>query len=116
MKLKIKILLSVIFLVVLSGYIPGKKEIPRLGIVAPLDQDSLIYASGFRMLGQSVGKMLSPSLTEEQFQLNLIGIKKARCKVFLCNIFFPGSIKIAGPAVEENRVLDYADTVFKCNC
>jgi sugar phosphate isomerase/epimerase len=105
-------LLSVIFLFLLFGFTPGKKSIPRLGIVAPLEQDSLVYASGFRMLGESVGRMLSPSLTEEQFQQNLARIKRAKCKVFLCNIFFPGSIKIAGPAVEENSVLGYADTVF----
>ena len=89
-----------------------KNEIPQLGIVAPLEQDSLVYASGFRMLGESVGRMLSPSLSEEQFQQNLVRIKKARCKVLLCNIFFPGSIKIAGPVLDENRVLGYADTVF----
>ena len=112
MKCKIGILFSVLFLAVLFGFMPGKKSIPRLGIVAPIEQDSLIYASGFRMLGESVGKMLSPSLTEEQFQQNLTRIKTTRCKVFLCNIFFPGSIKIAGPVVDENRVLGYADTVF----
>lgn len=112
MKFKIGIFLSGILCVVLSGFIAMKKQIPQLGIVAPIEQDSLIYESGFRMLGESVGKMLSPSLTEEQFQLNLARIKKSRSKVFLCNIFFPGSIKIAGPDVDEKRVLGYADTVF----
>jgi len=104
------LLVVVIFL--LFGFMPGKKSIPSLGIVAPLEQDSLVYASGFRMLGESVGRMLSPSLTEIQFQQNLERIKKAKCKVLLCNIFFPGSIKIAGPNVDEQRVLGYADTVL----
>ena len=112
MKLKIGILLYAIFFFLLFGFMPRKKSIPDLGIVAPLEQDSLIYASGFRMLGESVGRMLSPSLTEDQFQQTLTRIKKAKCKVLLCNIFFPGSIKIAGPAVEESRVLGYADTVL----
>jgi len=110
MKLGTLIILSALFF--LTGFLPREKSIPRLGIVAPLEQDSLVYASGFRMLGESVGRMLSPSLTEEQFQNNLVRIKKAKCKVLLCNIFFPGSIKIAGPAVDENRVLSYADTVL----
>ena len=110
MKIKKGRLLSAIFL--LFGFMPGKKSIPDLGIVAPLEQDSLVYAAGFRILGESVGRMLSPSLTEEQFQQNLLRIKNAKCKVVLCNIFFPGSIKIAGPAVDEQRVLGYADTVF----
>jgi len=110
MKFKTVIIFSLVFL--LFGFLPRKKSIPRLGIVAPIEQDSLIYAAGFRMLGESVGRMLSPSLSEEQFQQNLAKIKKAKCEVFMCNIFFPGSIKIAGPAVEENRVLGYADTVL----
>ncbi|MGZ8525018.1 MAG: sugar phosphate isomerase/epimerase family protein [Chitinophagaceae bacterium] len=112
MKSKILVFVSAILLIVLLGFNPGDKGIPRLGIVAPLEQDSIIYASGFRMLGESVGRMLSPSLTEEQFQQNLARIKKARCRVFLCNIFFPGTMKIAGPEVDENRVLGFADTVF----
>jgi sugar phosphate isomerase/epimerase len=85
---------------------------PQLGIVSRLEQDSLVYASGFRVIGESVGRILSPSLTEEQFQQNLERVRKAKCKVYLCNIFFPGTIKIAGPEVDENRVLSYADTVL----
>jgi len=112
MKLTTGILLCATILLVLLGFRPGKESIPQLGIVAPLEQDSLIYEAGFHMLGESVGRMLAPSLTEEQFQQNLIRIKKARCKVLLCNIFFSGSMKIAGPAVDESRVLGYADTVF----
>jgi sugar phosphate isomerase/epimerase len=91
---------------------PKYETVPKLGIVAPLTQDSLIYEAGFRMLGESVGRMISPSLTEDQFRANLVKIKTARCKVYLCNIFFPGSIKIAGPQVDESRVLNYADSVF----
>ena len=112
MKLRIVFLSSAILLIILFGFIPGKESIPQLGIIIPLEQDSLVYAAGFRMLGESVGRMLSPNLTEEQFQLNLKRIKEARCKVFLCNIFFPGTIKIAGPVVDVNRVVGYADTVF----
>ncbi len=110
MKFRTCIILTALFF--LTGFVSRRKSIPRLGIVAPLEQDSLVYASGFRMLGESVGRMLSPTLTEEQFKKNLVRIKKAKCKVLLCNIFFPGSIKIAGPAVDENRVLGYADTVL----
>jgi sugar phosphate isomerase/epimerase len=112
MKFKIGIFLSAIILTILFSFISNKEKIPQLGIVAPIEQDSLIYSSGFRMIGESVGKMLSPSLTEEQFQQNLIRIKKAKCKIYLCNIFFSGGIKIAGPDVNESRVLGYADTVF----
>ena len=111
MKLKMEII-GIIMLSFLQDEMLPNDSIPQIGIIAPLEQDSLAYASGFRMIGESVGRMLSPSLTEDQFRENLQRIKRTRCKVVLCNIFFPGSIKIAGPDVNEARVLSYADTVF----
>ena len=101
-----------IILVFLFSFIQKEETIPQVGVVSRLEQDSLVYASGFRMIGETVGRMLSPSLSEEQFQQNIALIKNARCKVYLCNVFFPGTIKIAGPDVDENRVLSYADTVL----
>lgn len=77
-----RIVLLFTSVILISGFTPKKNQMPNLGIVASLEQDSLVYASGFRMLGESVGRMLSPSLSEEQFQLNLQKIKKAKCKVF----------------------------------
>jgi len=112
MNLKIKLLFSAIFFAVLFGFRQEEKSVPQLGIVSRLEQDSLVYASGFRLIGESVSRMFSPSISEEQFQQNISRIKNARCQVFLCNIFFPGNIKIAGPEVNENRVLSYADTVL----
>ncbi|MBC8052217.1 MAG: sugar phosphate isomerase/epimerase [Sphingobacteriaceae bacterium] len=97
-----------------SLFIPSAiaQTIPKLGIVAPLEQDSLIYASGFRMIGESVGRMLSPSISEAGFATNKARIKNAKCKVYLCNVFFPSKLKIAGPDVNEELVLRYADSVF----
>ena len=88
------------------------QKIPPLGLVESLDRDSLVYASGFRLLGETVGKMLSPTLTEEQFAANLERIKKAKTKLYLCNVLFPGNIKIAGPEVDPQKVVDYLDQVF----
>jgi sugar phosphate isomerase/epimerase len=88
------------------------QKIPQLGLVESLDRDSLVYASGFHLIGETVGKMLAPTLSEEQFQANLQQIKKAKTKLYLCNVLFPGSIKIAGPDVDQKKVLDYLDQVF----
>ena len=112
MHIKTVILFLAAALALLFGFTSSKKSIPSLGMIAPLEQDSILYASGFKMLGESVGKMLSPSLTAAQFQQNLVRIKNAKCKVLLCNIFFPGGLKIAGPVVDERQVLAYADTVL----
>ncbi|MEH3114241.1 sugar phosphate isomerase/epimerase family protein [Pedobacter terrae] len=95
-----------------SGFISDQKSYPHIGIVSSLKQDSLAYASGFRLIGESVPNLLSPALTDEQFNANLNKIKAAKCKVLSCNLFFPSSIKIAGPDVDEARVLAYTETVL----
>ena len=112
MKFRNGIIVFAILITCSFGSIHKEVTIPQIGIVSRLDQDSLIYASGFRLMGESVGRILAPSITEEQFQQNIMRIKNARCKLYLCNVFFPGTIKIAGPEVNENRVLSYADTVL----
>jgi sugar phosphate isomerase/epimerase len=112
MKYKTNLLPASFVLLLLFSFRAEKNYTPSVGIIVPLEQDSLVYASGFRITGESVGRMLSPSLTEEQFQQNLLRIKKARCKLYLCNVFFGGKMKIAGPEVNEGDVLAYADTIF----
>lgn len=104
-------LIGLIFTMCCS-FMPDKQDYPRLGIVSGLAQDSLAYASGFKMIGESVPKMLSPQLTDEQFNANLEKIKAAKCKVLSCNLFFPSDIKIAGPDVDEAKVLRYTETVL----
>lgn len=94
------------------GFISDKQVYPRLGIVSGLTQDSLAYAAGFKMIGESVPKMLSPALTDDQFSVNLKKIQAAKCKVLTCNLFYPASIKIAGPEVDEAKVLAYTETVL----
>jgi sugar phosphate isomerase/epimerase len=94
------------------NYTVSAQKLPKLGVVESLSNDSLLYASGFRLIGESVGKMLSPTLSEADFEANLRKIKQTRCKVYLCNILFPGSIKITGPQVNEQRIMNYLDTVF----
>ncbi|MDQ0966621.1 sugar phosphate isomerase/epimerase [Flavobacterium sp. W4I14] len=94
------------------GFSSDKQVYPRLGIVSGLAQDSLAYASGFKMIGESVPKMLSPALTDDQFRANLVKIKAAKCKVLTCNLFYPASMKIAGPEVDEAKVLTYTETVL----
>jgi sugar phosphate isomerase/epimerase len=112
--MKSKPLLLIICLVSLSfsSFISDKQTQPRLGIVTGLAQDSIAYSAGFEMIGESVRKMLSPPITDEEFLINLKHIKAAKCKVMSCNLFYPGSMKIAGPDVKESEVLTYTEVVL----
>lgn len=105
-------LLAFLTLVTVSSFAPDKQYAQRLGIMSGLGQDSIAHAGGFTMIGESVRKMLAPGLSDEDFNANLKQMKAARCKVTVCNLFFPGNIKIAGPDVVESKVLSYADSVL----
>ena len=104
--------LSGLILLSVLSFAPDKETPPRLGIASGLGQDSIAYASGFRMITESVRKLISPALTDEAFKANLQQIKAAKCKVMVCNLFFPATLKIAGPDVVEAKVLTYADSVL----
>ncbi|MFC4210219.1 sugar phosphate isomerase/epimerase family protein [Pedobacter lithocola] len=111
MKSKYVLFFPIVVLIVYAFTFKSQQK-PVLGIAAGLGRDSLVYASGFRVLGESVRKMLAPSLTDQEFNTNLARIKSAKCKVLMCNLFFPGTLKIAGPDIDEKRVLAYADSVL----
>ncbi|MBB1283760.1 sugar phosphate isomerase/epimerase [Flavisolibacter sp. BT320] len=94
---------------------PGLRaqSIPSLGMVSSLENDSLLYASGFRLIGTSVGSLISPSLSEEVFQENLKKIATLKCSLYMCNVLFPPNLKITGPDVNEKAVLDYLEAVLQ---
>lgn len=88
------------------------QSVPKLGIASTMENDAVLYESGFHLIGESVGKLVSPKLSQDQILQNKSSLKKMRCHVYMCNSFFPGEIKIAGDQVDEQKVLTYADTVF----
>jgi len=100
------------FLISFLSLTANGQSLPQLGVATSLDQDSLAYSAGFRMITESAQKILSPNLTDEEFQTHLKKIKSAKCKVMTCNLFFPGNLKIAGPTVDEDQVLTYADVLL----
>ncbi len=95
-----------------SGPLLAQQKYPDIGIVSDLAQDSIAYAAGFRLIGESVPRILSPTLSDNEFNASLQKVKAAKCKVLSCNLFFPGSLKIAGPDVNEEKVLAYTTTVL----
>ena len=76
---------------------------PKLGMASSLSNDSLLYASGFRFIGTTVSNLISPDLPDSVFQKNIEWVKRLQCKVVMCNVLFPGSVKIAGPDGEATH-------------
>ena len=111
--MRLKKLAIIFFLTpLLFSFQSANQTFISLGIVAPIEKDSLISASGFKLFGESVGRMISPSLSEEKFKQNLKLIENAKSRLYMCNVMFPGQMKIAGPDVQEQAVLNYTDRLF----
>lgn len=109
--MKIRSIALLASLILLFSFTVDKPILPRLGIVASIAQDSLIHASGFTMIGESVPRLLSSKISDDAFQQKLRQVSSAKCKVVTCNLFFPSELKIAGE-VEEEKVLSYAEGVL----
>jgi sugar phosphate isomerase/epimerase len=85
----------------------------QLGMATALENDSLLYTSGFRLVGTTVENLISPSIPDSVFQRKVIEVNKLKCRVVMCNVLFPGRIKIAGPDVDEGTVLEYLEKVLQ---
>lgn len=103
--------LLLINMLILSAVLTYAQRNP-LGMATAFENDSLLYASGFRLIGTTVENLISPAITDSEFASKMEAAGKLRCKIFMCNVLFPGRIKIAGPDVNEGEVLSYLESVL----
>lgn len=96
------------------GVACAQKNKPQIGIVQDFKQDSLITASGYTCLVESISKCFSPkNVSDQQFEENLAQFKKLKTKIFAVNVFIPGELKLVGPDIKEADVLAYANKVLR---
>jgi sugar phosphate isomerase/epimerase len=90
-----------------------QKQVPEIGVVQDIENDSLLQIFGYRYLVENTSKFLSPrTVSDEQFQEKLNILRKSRIPLYACNIFIPGDLKVVGPSVNESEVLAYVEKVF----
>jgi sugar phosphate isomerase/epimerase len=93
---------------------PKSVAMPSIGIIYEAEKDSLLFASGYRFLEESIGRSFSPiTLDWIKFQQRLLILKQTRCTVYACNLFVPGRLKLVGPGLDQQAVSDYVDTVMR---
>jgi sugar phosphate isomerase/epimerase len=106
--------LGLLCLIFVSAKFADAQKIPAIGIVQNIENDSLLQQYGYRYLVESVGKLISPrTVTDDQFQQNVLKIKNLRVPMYAFNIFIPGELKVVGPDVNEEAVLTYVDKIFQ---
>jgi len=90
------------------------KNSPSIGIIYEAEKDSLLYASGYRYIEESINRSFSPlTLDWNRFQQRLSLLKQTRTNIYACNIFIPGKLKLVGPDHNQQSVLEYVDTVMR---
>ena len=91
-----------------------KQTKPAIGIVQDYENDSLIHASGYKFLIESISKCFSPlKVSDQQFEEKLSAIKKLKTPLFAVNLFIPGELKVVGATVDEAAILSYTEKVFQ---
>lgn len=110
---------NIVFLITLVCCIsPGraqqKIEKPEIGIAQDFQMDSLLYVSGYRYMVESASKCIYPSkVTNQKFEDIKSTFENLRVRMYAVNIFFPGDLKLVGPDVNEQEVLNHARAVLK---
>jgi sugar phosphate isomerase/epimerase len=96
--------------------VPAQSTIvtPAIGIAQDYHQDSLLSASGYAHLVESVSKCLSPlKLSDDEFSARVETFKGLKVPVYAVNIFMPAELKLVGSVIKEEEILAYARTVFE---
>jgi len=111
MKNYLRWLFSGVFLLALQSN--AQTRLPLLGMTTSFKNDSLLHAEGFTYIEETVTHILSPDIPEDTFQVYLKQMRNLHCKLENCNGFFPGNMKLTGPAVNEGQVLTYVEKVMQ---
>jgi len=102
------------FLIAGAPFVQLHAQTPEIGVVMDHSSDSLVYASGYRYIVENVVKYFSPlTVDEATFEKNLSAFAALKTKIYCLNIFMPGDMKLVGPKVDEEAILQYARGVFK---
>ena len=105
---------TIFFLLLTTINLTLMAQKPTIGIAEDLGYDSLLYATGYRYITVSTSKYFSPkNVSDEMFEKNLNMIKSSKMKLYSCNLFIPGELKVVGRDVDEKSILAYTNIVLQ---
>ncbi|MBX2896096.1 MAG: sugar phosphate isomerase/epimerase [Cyclobacteriaceae bacterium] len=87
---------------------------PQLGVATSITQDSILNKAGYKFIVEAVPQVVSPTLiSDSAFQQKSLQLKKLALPVYALNIFISGDLKLVGPNVNEQAILNYTQKVFQ---
>lgn len=85
----------------------------NIGICTNFKNADMLVSCGCSYIEESVGQLLVPSQSEDEFNLILEQEKNSVLPVKVCNNFIPGSLKSVGPKAAHSEILKYVETAFR---
>lgn len=74
---------------------------------------SACAAAGFDYCELAAARVLDPGVSDREWAATRDRILSAALPVPVCNLFFPGDLKLVGPERDLARAVEYADKVFQ---
>ncbi len=83
-----------------------------IGVCTSLSNNALLRQNGYAFVEESVAGLLAPDEPEEKFREKLETLKASSLPVPVCRIFLPGSLPCVGPAVRQDALMAFTETVL----
>ena len=84
-----------------------------IGVCTTFSNAALLRANGYAFVEESVAGLLMPDQPDEKFRAQLSALKAASLPVPACRIFLPGSLPCVGPAVKQDALMTFTETVLR---
>jgi len=85
----------------------------KLGVCYGDPDTAQIAAAGFDYVEHPTAALFGPDKTDDERRAARDAVLSAPLPVPVCNLFFPGDMKLVGPERELDRAVEYADAVFE---
>ena len=85
----------------------------ELGVCTHFNNAGMLAEHGYAYLEPSVGGLLMPDKSEEEFNEVLEQALQSGLPLKACNGFIPGRLKSVGPEAVHQEILEFAETAFR---
>lgn len=98
-----------------NSYSSSKSDLfsTGIGVCTNYSNSGILIANGFSFVEESVGQLLVPGKSEDEFEEIMDDLSNYPLPVIACNSFIPGKLKSVGPNAVHSEILEFAKIVFR---
>ncbi|MFW6277662.1 MAG: sugar phosphate isomerase/epimerase family protein [Prolixibacteraceae bacterium] len=108
---------GIIFLITMGIYSCNSQKpdtfLSEIGVCTSVSNADMLASHGYTYIEESVGRLLMPTKSEEEFNEMLQQAQNAAIPVKACNNFIPGDLKSVGPDAVHPEILEFMETAFQ---